>query len=257
MTDRTEIKLLLRKFVQNRCSPSEIGILVAYFKESTSGDELPTVEEVTLLLDEIETMDSSEAERIFDSIITSEEKKGRRSRGFSAKRIPVIRYAAVMVVLIGLASVLYFQQSGNRMQGTIEDTLNAATRSEVPAEAITLQLPNGQIEILSENQALEVRDAKGNVVGKQTGNQLVYDDKTDVGELTYNKLTVPFGKKFELFLSDGTRAYLNAGTSIKYPVKFLKGQERMVFLTGEAFFEVAEDTEHPFIIKADELNIRV
>lgn len=248
---------MLGKFVQNRCSPSEIAILVAYFKKTTTGDELPTVEEVTLLLDEIETMDSSEAERIFDSIITSEEKKGRRSRGFSAKRIPVIRYAAVMVVLIGLASVLYFQQSGNRMQGTIEDTLNAATRSEVPAEAITLQLPNGQIEILSENQALEVRDAKGNVVGKQTGNQLVYDDKTDVGELTYNKLTVPFGKKFELFLSDGTRAYLNAGTSIKYPVKFLKGQERMVFLTGEAFFEVAEDTEHPFIIKADELNIRV
>src|SRR5690606_22630816 len=49
----------------------------------------------------------------------------------------------------------------------------------------------------------------------------------------------------------------NAGTSLKYPVKFLNGQERLVFLTGEAFFDVAEDADHPFIIKADDLNIRV
>src|SRR5688572_10394238 len=258
MTNKTEIKLLLRKFVQNRCTPSEIEILVDYFKKTTSNDKFPTVEEVILLLDKIEEMDTPEVERIFNSIILAGKERDRHNLGLYQKRSSLIKYAAVIVILIGLSSLLYFQPEGNpNGDNNTENTRNAADNSNVPSESITLQLPNGQVKIISEDQDLEVRDQNGKVVGKQTGNQLVYDNGTAEEELSYNRLTVPFGKKFELFLSDGTRAYLNAGTSIKYPVKFLKGQDRLVFLTGEAFFEVAEDAEHPFIIKADELNIRV
>src|SRR5690606_28947840 len=50
---------------------------------------------------------------------------------------------------------------------------------------------------------------------------------------------------------------LNAGTSLKYPVKFIKGKNREVYLTGEAFFEVAKDAAHTFIVNANGLNIRV
>jgi len=70
-------------------------------------------------------------------------------------------------------------------------------------------------------------------------------------------LTVPYGKRFDIVLSDSTQVHLNAGTSIKYPVKFIKGKDREVHLTGEAFFEVAKDAGHPFIVNANGLNIRV
>jgi transmembrane sensor len=71
-------------------------------------------------------------------------------------------------------------------------------------------------------------------------------------------LTVPFGKRFALLLSDGTKVHLNAGTSLKYPVKFLKGKERKVFLEkGEAYFDVAKDAKHPFVVNNDKINVRV
>ena len=58
-------------------------------------------------------------------------------------------------------------------------------------------------------------------------------------------------------LSDGTTVHLNSGTTLKYPVKFIAGENRQVFLDGEAFFDVAKDKKHPFIVNADNLNVRV
>ncbi len=52
-------------------------------------------------------------------------------------------------------------------------------------------------------------------------------------------------------------AYLNSGSSLRYPVEFIEGKERRVYLTGEAFLEVAKDTYRPFIVNAADLNIRV
>ncbi|WP_420603088.1 FecR family protein [Flagellimonas sp.] len=73
----------------------------------------------------------------------------------------------------------------------------------------------------------------------------------------YNTLTVPYGKTFELLLSDGTKAHLNAGSSLKYPVQFLNGMERKVFVSGEVFLNVEKDKDHPFVVGADDLNVRV
>ncbi|HCO81937.1 MAG TPA: iron dicitrate transport regulator FecR, partial [Arenibacter sp.] len=75
--------------------------------------------------------------------------------------------------------------------------------------------------------------------------------------ITYNTLTVPYGKRFDLLLSDGTQITLNSGTSLKYPVQFLKTKNRQVFLDGEAFFNVAKDSVNPFIVNTNGLNVRV
>ena len=68
---------------------------------------------------------------------------------------------------------------------------------------------------------------------------------------------MPYGKQFEIQLSDGTKVHLNAGTSLKYPVKFVDGKTRQVFLEGEAFFDVTSDKKHPFIVNAEALNVEV
>ncbi|NNG08607.1 MAG: DUF4974 domain-containing protein, partial [Arenibacter sp.] len=54
-----------------------------------------------------------------------------------------------------------------------------------------------------------------------------------------------------------TRVHLNAGSSIKYPVKFTNSTKRQVFLSGEAFFEVTKDASHPFVVRVNDLNVRV
>ena len=71
-----------------------------------------------------------------------------------------------------------------------------------------------------------------------------------------NQLIIPYGKNSEILLADGTKVYLNAGTRLVYPEQFT-GSKRQVFLSGEAFFEVSHDPEHPFIVKTSDLSVEV
>lgn len=69
-------------------------------------------------------------------------------------------------------------------------------------------------------------------------------------------MTVPRGGEYSLVLGDGTRVWLNAGSKLKYPVRF-NGSQRRVFLSGEAYFAVERDTAHPFIVSGSSGEIRV
>lgn len=66
----------------------------------------------------------------------------------------------------------------------------------------------------------------------------------------------PMGMKSSITLSDGTKVILNAGTTLTYPTAFISGR-REVSISGEAFFEVAHDKEHPFIVKAENIQVKV
>lgn len=64
------------------------------------------------------------------------------------------------------------------------------------------------------------------------------------------------GEHAKIVLSDGTQIWLNAGSHVKYPDTF-KGDTREIYLTGEAFFDVAKDKKHPFIIHTDKMDTKV
>lgn len=157
-----------------------------------------------------------------------------------------LKSAAVLAILVGLGYIF---------RDTIVDS---AKKPIIPGDAIILQLENGNIEVISEGGATKVVDTEGNVLGSQQGSQLIYKNNgTSTEELIYNTLKVPYGKRFDLMLSDGTQVTLNSGTSLKYPVQFLKTKNRQVFLDGEAFFNVAKDSAHAFIVNTNQLNVRV
>jgi hypothetical protein len=168
---------------------------------------------------------------------------------FKSKYIKLIptfsKYAAIAVFLL---TVGYFYQSGY---------FASNKKVSIPSESITLQLENGTIKIINEDGTTQLLDAKGRIIGTQNGGQLTYNNDVEKETLVYNTLTVPFGKRFKIQLSDGTNVQLNAGTSLKYPVKFLTGEKRQVFLNGEAFFSVTKDAEHPFIVNSENLNVEV
>ena len=111
---------------------------------------------------------------------------------------------------------------------------------------------------MNENSVKVVTNAQGIVVGKQEQNTLFYKGEEAASEtLKYNQLSVPYGKKFELILSDNSHVFLNSGSSLRYPVKFIKGAPRNVYLDGEAYFSVEEDKERPFTVITDEMNTQV
>ncbi|MCK9411829.1 MAG: DUF4974 domain-containing protein [Prolixibacteraceae bacterium] len=72
----------------------------------------------------------------------------------------------------------------------------------------------------------------------------------------YNSIEVPYGERSQITLYDGTKVWLNSGTKLKYPVVF-SPNSREVMIEGEAFFDVARDTKHPFIVSAGNLKVEV
>lgn len=76
-------------------------------------------------------------------------------------------------------------------------------------------------------------------------------------EIRWAELITPYGKIDSTVLSDGTKIWLNAGSRLLYPMSFSTAEERRVFVSGEAYFEVAKDRSHPFIVSANGVEIKV
>ena len=183
-------------------------------------------------------------------------KRMKKDKNFFRRRKvrSLIKYAAVGLVFLALG---YFFQQDDRKG-------NHASKLVTKDEAITITLDNGNIETVNPLAKHQVKDAHGNIIGKQERSKLTYresaarsDEDTNPQKLVYHTLKVPYGKRFDVVLSDGTHVFLNSGTSLRYPVQFLKGFDRSVFLSGEAYFDVAKDKKHPFTVHADELDIEV
>ena len=166
----------------------------------------------------------------------------------------LMKYAAVGLVFLALGYFFQLNQTKN----------NDSSKLFPKEEAITITLDNGTVETLDPLTIRKVTGAHGNIIGNQDKSKLTYKETSDPiakaaasKKLVYNTLKVPYGKRFDVVLSDGTHIFLNSGTSLRYPVQFLSGFDRTVFLTGEAYFDVAKDQKHPFIVNADELKIAV
>jgi len=129
-------------------------------------------------------------------------------------------------------------------------------KSETSKE-ITLALGDGRLEYFSEKKQTDLLNDKGVLIAKKFPNQIIYFGKVQDQEVNYNTLKIPYGKRFKLTLSDGTIVSLNSGTTLRYPEQFGINGNRNVYLTGEAFFEVAKDKTHPFIVHANQANIEV
>jgi len=249
MNSNQEMRPLLQKFVLNQCTPEETDVVIAYYKKNKLTDDFPSVEDIQDLLGEMPTMSQQTADSIFMNIMADAKEKETVIE-MPSKKSNIRKYisiAASIVVLLGIG--LYFKD------GTLHS--NTPPAFDFKSSDIVLQLENGNVQIISEDNSVQVRDSKGNIVGNQNGNKLVYENGSDEEKIAYNTIKIPYGKKFQLQLSDGTLVHLNSGTTLKYPVKFIAGENRQVFLDGEAFFDVAKDKKHPFIVNADDLNVRV
>jgi len=158
------------------------------------------------------------------------------------------RYAAaVIVAFIALGIVIYALNKPD----TNPTALSAINRQEIApgTNRATLLLANGKAIQLSE--AMEGINVTGEQISYEDGSVLLAHTAQQ-----YLTMTVPRGGKYKLRLSDGTKVWLNAASSLKYPNTF-QGNERVVEVQGEAYFEVQQDLEHPFIVKTETQTIKV
>src|SRR5699024_10817305 len=239
---KQSIKYLIKKFIQDECTPDELEILINYFQNNDIDQAFPEVEELLEWLENHPEMDKKDVNEVYDKIIaksTSSKKKSNPRK--------LLAWAAVFIGIIGIG--LFF---------TLPKEPQAGYSSFDFSNAIILETDDGKTQYITEEGPIKLTDKTGKVIGSKEDQVLVYSGQDDQSEeITYNTLTIPYGKRFQIKLADGSHVFLNAGSSLRYPVKFPKEGKREVFLTGEAYFDIEEDKDRPFIVEANEVKINV
>lgn len=181
-------------------------------------------------------------------------KKGRKP-GRHLKFKQMLRYAAILVLPL-CAGVFYFLHSDK------QEVLLSRGFSEVStpgSSKAVLLLGNGrQIFLKHTVSDTLIITEQGALISADSNHVLSY--KYDSGESPkaagWNTLSIPRGGEYRLILADGTEVWLNSSSTLTFP-EFFAGNERRVKLSGEAFFEVSKDTEHPFIVEVGRMEIKV
>ncbi|MFB0497449.1 transmembrane sensor [Mucilaginibacter sp. OAE612] len=159
-----------------------------------------------------------------------------------------LRIAVAATVLIAL-SVGFWLYKGKPRKEQLSLRVKKIEITPGVNKAI-LVLSNGTKIDLQAAQRGNITNQAGAVVRKEADGKIAYRDAGSAGtqpdtENELNTLYVPKGGQYQVTLPDGTRVWLNAASSLTYPVAF-KGKERQVKLAGEAYFEVAKNPEKPF-----------
>jgi transmembrane sensor len=166
------------------------------------------------------------------------------------RKVYVIRWWMAAAVLVFIVLGVWFMtgRTGNKPTTA---AVTPAVQDVMPGtQGAVLTLADGRQIIIDSTGNGNITE-QGNMIVRRVGDQLVYEtNKTGrqpTDAITYNVLSTPRGRQFQLVLPDGSRVWLNAASSIKYPVVFA-ANERRVEITGEAYLEVAHNIHKPFKI---------
>jgi ferric-dicitrate binding protein FerR (iron transport regulator) len=116
--------------------------------------------------------------------------------------------------------------------------------------------------LLSDKEEITIDTKESRIEYSATGSQIKIDVQRNVEqphiveENSFNTVIVPYGKRSQITLSDNSKVWLNSGSKLVYPVKFV-AKKREVFLEGEAIFEVSHDENHPFFVLTQSLDVKV
>ncbi|MGC4104426.1 FecR family protein [Ferruginibacter sp.] len=167
--------------------------------------------------------------------------------------------AASIALLISISGIYYFASKKTASKNDIAKNIPSSKYKNDVAPGTTgavLKLADGSYIVLdsASNGTLSMQ---GSMKVVKNGGVLNYvqdnDSKVSSG---YNIIETPRGRQFELVLEDGTKVWLNAASSIRYPVVF-DDKERKVEITGEAYFEVAKNKEKPFRVSVNGTTVEV
>jgi uncharacterized protein YlzI (FlbEa/FlbD family) len=225
---------LLRRYDEGNLSDEEKAIVESWYLSYRSGNPSPEIDD--------ELLKNHQQQSIAG--LTEHAHSGNKVRKLYGRRFIL----AAASVTIALAIGVYQFTSHNKVKQN-------ATASQTPAadlmpgsNKVTLTLSNGNKVVLSGAKNGLVASDAGIAINKTADGSVAYASKQggqQPAEPLFNTATTPRGGQYQFTLSDGTKVWLNAATTFKFPVQF-EGNERRVELTGEAYFEVAHDRSKPF-----------
>lgn len=202
----------------------------------------------------------SERAAASEAIPAGEERIREQILAYAKPRVVKMRFlrwgavAAVALIITGIGVIFSTRQPKQQQATAI-----TAPMADIAAPATnhaTITLANGDVVAVDSLRKGLQAGQSTRVITRGDG-QIAYEKAGPEGQTAYNTLNNPRGSKVvDITLSDGSRVWLNAGSSITYPVAFT-GNERNVRIKGEAYFEIAQDAHKPFMVSRDDLTVEV
>lgn len=233
----THIEQLMERYFSSLATPAEIEELNAWLEEDKA--------HLRQFLQQKNLYEVAHPAFPVDALTIRKGLQALRRRLHKSRRLSLwgrmVAAAAVVVLLVGgtwfLASRMLKPVGGQQLaETTVQD-----------GRAVRLTLPSGEAIFFSGEEAREVT-ADSNTIARGNRAHLAYTSQEEAADsVVYHELSVPRGSDFFLELSDGTKIWMNAETSVRYPARFPRG-ERKIFVNGEAYLEVARDTAAPFTV---------
>jgi transmembrane sensor len=239
---------LIEKYEAGTASPEEIAELNEWYH--SFDDESATV-------GSDEPLTKSELGRAIKQRI----RQSTREESPALYRRIWFRAAAVVLVLLLGAASFYYLQPGPDKQVVIKTPVIQTPVEVVPggnkalltlADGSTIILDSATNGVLSTQGNIQVKKLDNGLLAYEVNGKMIYEND----DAFYNTISTPRGGQYKVTLSDGTKVWLNAASSIRFPVLFT-GTERVVEVTGETYFEVAKNISKPFKVKAVNSEVEV
>lgn len=248
-------KYLLHRYLRRTATPQEIDELMDWIAGEDNTEALKSAsDEAWAAIEDTEScITDEESDAMLRQVL---EHKGAE-QAYPEKRQSLIRprwlkiAAAVAVVA---ASGLWISQSRRGADSAF--TAVAASDIAPGKYNATLTLSNGATIALNNVQNGVVVSQGNSQIIKRDSGELVYrpqnlatgSGRPEAGQVLYNTLSTPRSGQYRVTLPDGSRAWLNASSSIRYPTTF-GGKERVIEVTGEVYLEIKSDYRRPFVAK--------
>jgi len=278
----SELQRLLEKYIDNTISAAEFRQLWASLGEDRfDGDwqevivrvlkdqqlhGLSDQEQVAGRLAQIRELIGHETPPVGQPVVSppvvaQQAPAGKQAQGTGlVRRIihPMVRYGAAAIVLLALGIYLVMR-SANSKYSVNAVTPQLSDRIKPGTQKARLTLSDGTVVTLDSMANGTIAQQGATRVLKLANGQIRYQatPATDEqGKIAYNVMSTPMGGQYQLTLPDGSNVWLNAGSSITYPIAF-SGNVRKVKITGEVYFEVAKDKNKAFRVTAGDQEIEV
>lgn len=244
------ITTLFSKYMDSSASEAERLELSALSLEAGNRDLIQELERAywEKMKEGGEDLSEQEIEKLLTAIGQTNPTK---IRVVTLKRIAV---AASIFFAVCLGGYFMFFNKGGKKSEEIVTTTPKDVKAPATNRA-TITLPDGSIIYLDSANNGKLTQQSNVTVTKTADGQIVYSGKAT--EVVYNTLSNPRGSKIiDMQLSDGSRVWLNAGSSVTYPIAFT-GNDRKVTITGEAYFEIVHDQSKPFYVSKGDMSVQV
>lgn len=256
-TDR--IQYLFRRYLQKTCTREELQELfdcIARPENRALMEQLMDAEYE--VLQPMAAAGETDWEDLFQQIVNKTD--GNVYPFENKRRLPWVRIAAaaVIVLAVGIAGYWWLNRSAKETMAANGQGVQSKEQDVQPGgNKAVLTLADGSTIILDSAQnGLLTKQGNADVIKNKNGEVTYTSTGREQAAIAWNTLATPKGGQYQLVLPDGSKVWLNAASSIRYPVAFT-GRERNVELTGEAYFEVAKDPARPFHVRSPAQDVEV